>query len=151
MFPMSSDFAKIVAAMEFAAQHGLRQFTRDDGRSRIALWRDGSHPSAAPTTARHNPGPAYPGAARVAGPTQVLDAEAVTAPLPGLCHLAPDPASPPFVTEGARVDVGQTICIIEAMKVMTAVPAPRAGTVTKIHVASGSAVLTGDRLMDLRA
>jgi acetyl-CoA carboxylase biotin carboxyl carrier protein len=47
--------------------------------------------------------------------------------------------------------VGQTICIIEAMKVMTAVPAPRAGTVTKIHVASGSAVLTGDRLMDLRA
>ena len=142
---MSSEIAEIISAMEFAAQRGLRHFVHDDGKTRLALWRDGV--AAAPPAVRTIRKPAS--ATPATDPTEAVEDGIVTAPLPGLCHLAPDPVSPPFVTEGARVAAGQTICIIEAMKVMSAVPAPRAGTVTKVHVTDGAAVAAGDRLFEI--
>jgi acetyl-CoA carboxylase biotin carboxyl carrier protein len=72
---------------------------------------------------------------------------AVTSPMVGTCYLAAEPGATPFVTVGASVSEGQTVLIIEAMKTMNHIPAPRAGTVKRILVSDGTAVEYGAPLM----
>ncbi len=72
---------------------------------------------------------------------------AVTSPMVGTIYLAAEPGTPPFVTVGAQVAEGQTVLIIEAMKTMNHIPAPRAGTVRRILVEDGSPVEYGAPLM----
>ncbi|MFC7704018.1 acetyl-CoA carboxylase biotin carboxyl carrier protein [Plastorhodobacter daqingensis] len=72
---------------------------------------------------------------------------AVTSPMVGTAYLAPEPGADAFVSVGATVREGQTLMIIEAMKTMNHIPAPRAGTVRRILVADGSAVEYGAPLM----
>jgi acetyl-CoA carboxylase biotin carboxyl carrier protein len=72
---------------------------------------------------------------------------AVTSPMVGTCYLSPEPGSAPFVTIGATVAEGQTVLIIEAMKTMNHIPAPRAGTVKRILVEDGIPVEYGAPLM----
>lgn len=72
---------------------------------------------------------------------------AVTSPMVGTCYLAAEPGATPFVTVGATVAEGQTVLIIEAMKTMNHIPAPRAGTVRRILVEDGTPVEYGAPLM----
>jgi acetyl-CoA carboxylase biotin carboxyl carrier protein len=72
---------------------------------------------------------------------------AVNSPMVGVAYLSPEPGSAPFVTLGARVAQGQTLLLIEAMKTFNQIRAPRAGTVTRILVESGSPVEYGEPLM----
>jgi acetyl-CoA carboxylase biotin carboxyl carrier protein len=64
----------------------------------------------------------------------------------GICHLSPQPGAPPFVQAGEQVREGQTLFIIEAMKVMNQIPAPRAGRVAQILVTNGAPVEFGQVL-----
>lgn len=75
--------------------------------------------------------------------------EVVTSPLVGIAYLAPAPDKPAFVSVGDRVAKGQTLLIIEAMKVMNEVPAPQDGVVTEILVADGDMVEFGKGLVRL--
>ncbi len=77
--------------------------------------------------------------------------DGIRSPSFGILHRAPSPDAPPFVVLGDRVEAGQTLFLIEAMKVFTALPAPRAGTVDAILVASGEEVEAGQLLMRLGA
>jgi acetyl-CoA carboxylase biotin carboxyl carrier protein len=72
---------------------------------------------------------------------------AVTSPMVGTVYLAAEPGASPFITVGATVAEGQTVLIIEAMKTMNHIPAPRAGTVKRILVADGNAVEYGAPLL----
>lgn len=72
---------------------------------------------------------------------------AVTSPMVGTCYMAAEPGAAPFVTVGATVAEGQTVLIIEAMKTMNHIPAPRAGTVKRILVSDGHPVEYGAPLM----
>jgi acetyl-CoA carboxylase biotin carboxyl carrier protein len=72
---------------------------------------------------------------------------AVPSPMVGTVYRAPEPGKPAFVEVGAKVSVGQTLVIIEAMKTMNQIPAPRAGTVTQILVEDGSPVEYGEALV----
>lgn len=72
---------------------------------------------------------------------------AVTSPMVGTIYMAAEPGATPFVTVGSTVTEGQTVLIIEAMKTMNHIPAPRAGTVKRIVVEDGSAVEYGAPLM----
>lgn len=72
---------------------------------------------------------------------------AVTSPMVGTAYLAAEPGATPFVTVGAQVAEGQTVLIIEAMKTMNHIPAPRAGTVKRILVTDGTPVEYGAPLM----
>ncbi len=72
---------------------------------------------------------------------------AVTSPMVGTVYLAAEPGASPFVTVGAQVSEGQTVLIIEAMKTMNHIPAPRAGTVKRILVEDGHPVEYGAPLM----
>ncbi len=65
----------------------------------------------------------------------------------GTVYLSAEPGSDPFVTVGAQVKEGQTVLIIEAMKTMNHIPAPRAGTVKRILVEDGSPVEYGAPLL----
>jgi len=71
----------------------------------------------------------------------------VTSPMVGTAYRSPEPGAKPFIEEGMQVSVGQTLVIIEAMKTMNAIPAPRAGTVTKIIVDDGQPVEFGEPLV----
>lgn len=72
---------------------------------------------------------------------------AVTAPMVGTIYMQAEPGSPPFVTKGDSVKEGETIMIIEAMKVMNQIKAPKSGTVSAIEVENGQPVEYGDVLV----
>lgn len=72
---------------------------------------------------------------------------AVTSPMVGTVYLSAEPGAAAFVTVGATVTEGQTVMIIEAMKTMNQIPAPRAGMVKRILVADGNPVEYGAPLM----
>jgi acetyl-CoA carboxylase biotin carboxyl carrier protein len=90
-------------------------------------------------------GAAAPAAATIDDPAQ--HPGAVTSPMVGTVYLSAEPGATPFVAVGAQVTEGQTVLIIEAMKTMNHIPAPRAGTVRRIVVEDGSAVEYGAPLM----
>jgi acetyl-CoA carboxylase biotin carboxyl carrier protein len=72
---------------------------------------------------------------------------AITSPMVGTAYWAFEPGARPFVEVGSPVKVGDTLLIIEAMKTMNQIPAPRAGTVTRILVEDGQPVEYGEPLM----
>ena len=71
----------------------------------------------------------------------------VTSPMVGTTYLAPSPGAAPFVKVGDTVKEGQTLLIIEAMKTMNQIPAPRAGRVTKVIVNDGQPIEYGEPMM----
>ena len=71
----------------------------------------------------------------------------VPSPMVGTAYLAPEPGARPYVEVGSQVRAGQTVLIIEAMKTMNQIPAPRAGTVTQILIEDGQPVEFGEPLM----
>jgi acetyl-CoA carboxylase biotin carboxyl carrier protein len=73
----------------------------------------------------------------------------VTSPMVGTAYRSPEPGAKPFVDEGSEVTAGQTILIVEAMKTMNAIPAPRAGKVTRVMVEDGQPVEFGEPLLIL--
>jgi acetyl-CoA carboxylase biotin carboxyl carrier protein len=72
---------------------------------------------------------------------------AVPSPMVGTAYWSPEPGAKPFIEVGAKVSVGQTLLIIEAMKTMNQIPSPRAGTVTQILVEDGQPVEFGEPLV----
>jgi acetyl-CoA carboxylase biotin carboxyl carrier protein len=72
---------------------------------------------------------------------------AVPSPMVGTAYSSPEPGAKPFIEVGAKVSVGQTLLIIEAMKTMNQIPSPRAGTVTQILVEDGQPVEFGEPLV----
>jgi acetyl-CoA carboxylase biotin carboxyl carrier protein len=75
------------------------------------------------------------------------NAGAVTSPMVGTAYLQAEPGAPPFVSVGATVKVGDTLVIIEAMKVMNPIKAPRGGVVRQVLIADGQPVEYGEPLM----
>jgi acetyl-CoA carboxylase biotin carboxyl carrier protein len=71
----------------------------------------------------------------------------VTSPMVGTAYVAPEPGARPFVEVGSKVKAGDTLLIIEAMKTMNQIPAPRAGTVMQILFEDGQPVEFGESLM----
>lgn len=152
----SSKLNEVAALME---NHGLTRvrLSEEDGRV-IELER--MAPSApAPAAAIVTPLPLAETAVAGATPTQPnLGAEAsrsedatptvpVTAPMVGVFYAAPSPDAEPFVALGAHVRRGDTLCIIEAMKLMNEVVAETDGTIVAIDAADGDLVEFGARIM----
>lgn len=98
-------------------------------------------PTQAPTAAA----PAAPVAAAVADPAQ--HPGVVPSPMVGTIYLSPEPGQPAFISVGDKVSEGQTLLIVEAMKTMNQIPAPRAGTVKRLLVDDGAPVEFGTPLV----
>lgn len=97
-------------------------------------------PVAAPAAAAPAPVAAAPASAKD-------NPNAVTSPMVGTAYLAPAPGARPFVEVGAQVKEGQTLLIVEAMKTMNQIPAPRSGKVTAILVENAQPVEFGEPLV----
>jgi acetyl-CoA carboxylase biotin carboxyl carrier protein len=116
------------------------EIERDGLRVRVGR---GTTAVAASVPAAPAAGPAVPAAA--ADPAK--HPGAVTSPMVGTAYIGPAPGAKPFVDVGSKVVAGETLLIVEAMKTMNQIPAPRAGTVTKILVEDGQPVEFGEPLM----
>ena len=103
---------------------------------------------AASMPANYQPAAFAPAAA---GPAAVADVAkhpgVVPSPMVGTAYWSSEPGAKPFIEIGAKVSVGQTLLIIEAMKTMNQIPSPRAGTVTQILVEDGQPVEFGEPLV----
>ncbi|MFN9580452.1 MAG: acetyl-CoA carboxylase biotin carboxyl carrier protein [Novosphingobium sp.] len=134
---MNIDTALVRELAEMLADTGLTEIEVEDGDRKIKVSRGGTvapviHHAPAPAPAA----PAAPAAdaAPAAPVAPAADPNAVKSPMVGTVYMAPEPGAANFVSIGQAVKEGDTLLIIEAMKVMNPIAAPRSGTVTAILV-----------------
>jgi len=153
--PSSDDTAFIRALAELLRETELSEIevTRaygEDERLSVRLTRTVAAPAAAPVAAMPLQMP-VPVAAAPAAPAPAEDPAAnpgaVASPMVGTVYLAPEPGAAAFVRVGDTVDAGQTVLIVEAMKTMNQIPAPRGGVVRRILVEDRQPVEYGAPLM----
>lgn len=127
----------------------LAKLLEETDLTEIEYGRDGWHVRVAKrarSTSVHVPATASalaaaPAAAEAAPPPAALSGPgAVRSPMVGVAYTAADPNQPPFVKVGDKVERGQTVLLVEAMKVFNAIEAPIAGTVVRIFVSNGAPV-----------
>ncbi|MBA4759377.1 acetyl-CoA carboxylase biotin carboxyl carrier protein [Sphingosinicella sp.] len=134
---MNVDTKLVRQLAELLDETGLTEIEVEDEGRRIRVARQVSGVvAAAPVAAA----PAAPAAAPVVAAPVETDLKshpgAVKSPMVGTVYLSSDPSAPPFVKEGSSVSAGDTLLIVEAMKVMNPIVAPKSGTVVKICVAN---------------
>lgn len=129
---------------------GLDRIKVRDGDQSITVSKGGSTVVAAGLSAPAMPSdPAVPQQANVSAPDTTAHSHpgAVTSPMVGTAYLQAEPGAPPFVKKGDSVNAGDTLVIIEAMKVMNPIKAEKGGTVTQVLVENGQPIEFGDVLM----
>jgi acetyl-CoA carboxylase biotin carboxyl carrier protein len=121
--------------------------------SRIRISKASSSPAAMPASPAAAAAPAPTPAPSAASSAAAAEAESedaslikVVAPMVGTFYRASSPDNPPFVEVGTRVESGQTLCIIEAMKIMNEIPSEVSGSIRKILVENGQPVEFGQTL-----
>ena len=137
---MRIDTALVRELAELLSDNDLNEIEVEDGDRKIKVRRDAptafvSAPSVAMPAAA-----AAPAAAPVAAPVEDLGGEPLKSPMVGTAFLSPEPGAKPFVTVGQAVKAGDTLLIIEAMKVMNPITAPKAAVVKAINVSDGQPV-----------
>ena len=140
---MRVDSALLRELAELLSANDLTEIEVEDGDRKIKVRREAaavtySHaPAHAPAPA---PAAAAPVAAAVAPEAPAAPVDAVKSPMVGTAFLSPEPGAKPFITPGQKVAVGDTLLIVEAMKVMNPIVSTRAGTVRQILVADAQPV-----------
>jgi acetyl-CoA carboxylase biotin carboxyl carrier protein len=163
-----SDLKEILRILE---EQDITEFELEQDGVKLRVCRSSTHPnSAQPVAAPLHvvaaalpasasapaqaapaaPAPAPAAAAEASAAAAAADGTLVRSPIVGTFYSSPDPNSPPFVSVGDNVRVGQVLCIIEAMKLMNEIEAEMAGEVTKIHPENGQPVQYGDPLFTIR-
>jgi acetyl-CoA carboxylase biotin carboxyl carrier protein len=149
MAKLNVDTTLIETLAELLQRTGLTEIELAEGDSRIRVVREPTALMAKVAGAPPAAAPAPPAASEAA--TRHAAAEdhpgAVRAPMVGTVYLTPEPGAPPFVTVGAEVREGDTLLIIEAMKVMNPIRAPRSGRIAKLLVTNGDPVEYGELLL----
>jgi acetyl-CoA carboxylase biotin carboxyl carrier protein len=141
MEPSQSERIRELIRMVEGSEVG--ELTLQDGPVRITVRRHDDRPPAAPAS--------IPGAAPAAAPEEpeVSSAIRLESPMVGTFYRSGSPSQPAFVDEGDRVEVGQTLCILEAMKLFNEFKAEHAGVIRKILVANAEPVEYGQPLFEL--
>lgn len=135
------DIRKIKKLIELLESSGLGEIEVKEGEESIRISRAGSAPMAAPAVAHAMP------AAPVAEAEAAMPAgHAVVSPMVGTYYQSPSPEAEPFVHIGKHVNVGDTLCIIEAMKIYNEIEADKTGTVRAMLKKSGDPVEYGETL-----
>ena len=122
---------------------GLTEIEYETGEQRIRVTRGGTALAVAPAAPMVAAAAATAAQAASEGPPP----GAVMSPMVGTAYAASEPGATPFVKVGDKVSKGQTLLIIEAMKVMNPIPAPHGGTVQNILFGDGRPVEYGEVLM----
>lgn len=130
---------------------GLTELEYDAGKVRVRVSRGGGAQMvvSAPLMAAASAPAGSPASASATSEASASHPGAVTAPMVGTVYAAPEPGAPPFIKVGDHVTEGQILFIIEAMKTMNPIRAPRAGVVTQIFSANAQPVEYGEVLLIL--
>jgi acetyl-CoA carboxylase biotin carboxyl carrier protein len=147
--------------LELVREHELTELELEGDGLKLRIKKDGQvvvH-HAAPAVAAAAPAAVAPAAAAPAAAAGRADTEidvdtelaVVKSPIVGTFYRAPEPNAPPFVSVGDSVRKGQTLCIIEAMKMMNNIDSEYEGTVVKVYVENGQPVQFGERLFAIKA
>jgi acetyl-CoA carboxylase biotin carboxyl carrier protein len=167
--PDGVNLAEVERLLEFMQKHGLEEFEYRRKGLRIWLKKPSAHPTLAYTpmappeivvaTPQASSAPAAPAkseraAASREGGTETTrtdeNVHVVKSPIVGTFYAAAGPGSEPFVTVGSKVESGQALCIIEAMKLMNEIESDVAGEVVRIFVENGHPVEYGEPLFGIR-
>jgi len=165
------DLGQLERLLSFMSEHGLEEFEYAHGDLRIRLKKAIPQPTAAPVlalpmaqaappqvivtqaptiapqaAAQASPAPAQPAAAAAVAEEEHI----IKSPIVGTFYSGPSPDAGPFVKVGDHVEAGQTVCIIEAMKLMNEIEADIAGEVARVMVENGQPVEYGEPLFALR-
>ena len=147
--PATGDGALIRELALLLDETNLTEIEVERAGLRVRVARNISVAAAMPVN--YQPAPQYAPAAAAAVAAPVADVAkhpgVVPSPMVGTVYWASEPGARPFIEVGTKVAVGQTLVIIEAMKTMNQIPAPRAGTVTQILVEDGAPVEYGEPLV----
>ena len=152
------DLKEIRNIVELMNEHGLTVFDMSKEGFHLKLRKGpdlealrgmiGSMPAAPAYAPAAAPAPVPVAGAAPAAPAQ--DGEAITSPMVGTFYRKPSPDSPVFVNVGDAVSEGQTLCIIEAMKVMNEIKAEKSGVIAAILADDGNPVQFGDILFRIK-
>jgi acetyl-CoA carboxylase biotin carboxyl carrier protein len=138
------DIEKVRELVKLVESSGIAELEVAQGELSVRIRKDQAPPPAAaptmPIAASAAPVPAVAAAAAAAPAGRPAGWREVLSPIVGTFYRSPAPGSPPFVDVGTRVTAGQTLCIIEAMKVMNEIEAEFGGTVREILASEGSPV-----------
>ena len=141
----AGDTALVKALADILDEAGLAELEYETADLSVRLSRVSGAAPVAPVAAV-----AAPAAAPAADSADAASHPgAVTSPMVGTVYVAPEPDAPSFIEVGGTVKKGQTLLIVEAMKVMNPIPAPRAGTVKSVLVDDGQPVEFGEPLLIL--
>lgn len=152
---MGPDVEKLKALVAFMKENDLVEIDYSNGDESLALRRrespvppqsSSTHSvNAAPT----NLGPVHPGATVATSTAPARKFQLITSPFVGTFYRSPGPNQDPFVKEGAAINVGDTLCIIEAMKLMNEIESDVKGRIIKILVNNGTPVEFGEPLFEI--
>lgn len=144
-----SDYIEKLA--KIIADNDLTEISLEDGEQAITIRKDlpevnmvASAPAVAATPAPVQAAP-QASAPQAAAKEPEAKGKAITSPMVGTFYAASSPEAAPFVEVGSTVNVGDVVCIIEAMKLMNEIKAEQAGKVTQICVKNGDPIEFGDR------
>lgn len=152
------DIRKVKKLIELLDESGIAEIEITEGEDAVRISRYGTNvapPAPAAPPVAHAPAVTAPSSP--ASPVSVAEAEeeghVVLAPMVGTFYNASSPGAAPFVQVGDRVEIGDTLCIVEAMKMMNQIEAEVAGTIKSIRVQNGEPVEYGQILfvIDQRA
>ena len=134
---------KLAALLE---ETGLTEIEFEAEGQRVRVGRAAAVAAPAPVPAAA-PAPAAPTGVAPAGGAEAVPKGAIVSPMVGTVYVSPEPGSPPFVKVGDQVEQGQTLLIIEAMKVMNPLTSPANGKIAHIFVSDGQPVEFGEPLI----
>jgi acetyl-CoA carboxylase biotin carboxyl carrier protein len=139
------DIRKIKKLIDLLREGGIAEIEIREGDQSVRITR--VHPAAMPMS---RPEQGLPQSSIAAPTNETAEAlprgHTVTSPMVGTLYIASSPGAAPFVTIGQRVEVGDTLCIIEAMKILNQIEADRPGVIAAILVENGQPVEYGEPL-----
>lgn len=141
------DLRKLKKLIDLVEESGISELELTEGEEKVRISR-AMAPGAAPVTQYvAAPAPAAPAAAApAAAPAEALDGKVVKSPMVGTFYRASSPDAKAFVDVGSSVNTGDTLCIIEAMKLLNEIESEFSGTIKKIFVENGQPVEYGEPL-----
>ncbi len=145
------DIRKVKKLIELLEESGIAEIEITEGEEAVRISRYPVNAPVATAVPAAVPAPAAaPVAAEAPAPTEASAGEPaghkVAAPMVGTFYRSPSPEAEPFVKVGDKIEVGDTLCVIEAMKMMNQIEADTAGTVLSIEVENGEPIEFGQTL-----
>jgi acetyl-CoA carboxylase biotin carboxyl carrier protein len=141
------DIRKVKKLIELLEESDVAEIEIHEGEESVRISRHGSVPvaAAAPVAMPQAPAPAPQPAAAAPAPaaeesSDEIQGHAVKSPMVGTFYRSPSPGSKPFIEVGQQVSAGDTLCIIEAMKILNQIESDKSGTVKQILVENGEPV-----------